>query len=361
MPNDSRAQGRSQQRQQPRQQQRSQPKKDATERIFEIADAPMAEGMSPVLRAEIDIAISTAKRYPRSVTAVVDEIRSIAKLNADVASSCFYAMPPRGDDDEITGPSVRFAEICASAWGNLRISAVILEIGFEWVQVVGIAHDLEKNMTYSAPVNRRILTKHGHRYSMDMIQTTTQAAVAIATRNATMKAVPRALTMPILAECMTLSITGGAGLEATRVKVAQAWKARGVNEEEMCAFAGVAGLLDIHEKHLIYLMGLWNRLKEGDTTMEAERERVRRRKEGRDEDVEDDGDAEVGMMGQTDPVETKPAAPSEPEAEREPGDDPDEDDGEPEVEQPEEPEQPATPAFSFDEPAKGKGKKKTGK
>jgi predicted phage-related endonuclease len=74
-------------------------------------------------RAEIDVQIATAKPVPAQRQGVARLRAQLATLDVETAEQCFYVLP-RGKTVE--GPSVRLAEILASAWGNLRYGAEIL-------------------------------------------------------------------------------------------------------------------------------------------------------------------------------------------------------------------------------------------
>ena len=115
----------------------------------ELIRAPNA--LEQVSRAEIDIQISTAKRFPRDEVAVPHKIEKTALRSRESAQEMFYALT-RGKGDKakpILGPSVRFAEIVATKWGNLRIQTRVMDVGDKDVTVCAIAHDLETNVAVS--------------------------------------------------------------------------------------------------------------------------------------------------------------------------------------------------------------------
>jgi hypothetical protein len=67
---------------------------------------------------ELDIQINTAKAYPRSVKSFLEEAKMLATANQETAASCFYSLPRKdknGKQVQITGPSIRLAEIAAYA------------------------------------------------------------------------------------------------------------------------------------------------------------------------------------------------------------------------------------------------------
>ena len=123
----------------------------------EIIEIKQAEVIQHLERAEVDVQISTAMRYPMHKTRdqindIVEQITTIATLDPETAESCFYVMQRgRGADAKtIEGVSVRFAEIVAHSWGNLRIQTRIVGNDGRFVTAQAICHDLEKNVAYSA-------------------------------------------------------------------------------------------------------------------------------------------------------------------------------------------------------------------
>src|ERR1043165_7764854 len=99
--------------------------------------------LSLITKAEIDVQISTAKAYPRSLTKFIQKATSMATVSEGVAESCAYALPRGGKTLE--GPSVRLAEIVVSSYGNVRAGARIIYKDNKIVRAQGICHDLEGN------------------------------------------------------------------------------------------------------------------------------------------------------------------------------------------------------------------------
>src|SRR3954464_1853056 len=135
---------------------------------------------------EIGREIATAKRFPRSVTTFMRRAKEMATLTPEIAASCIYALPRKenGRQKNIEGPSARLAEICASAWGNLRAEGKVLGNDDQFVTARGTAWDVESNVAIAYEVKRRITTSKGDRYGADMIGVTGNAAASIALRNA---------------------------------------------------------------------------------------------------------------------------------------------------------------------------------
>ena len=95
-------------------------------------------------KSEIDMQVATAHKYPRSVKRFRDETLAMVTLNENVAQECIYSLPRDGKN--IEGPSARFAEVVASAWGNSRAGARVVSDAGDFVTAQGVFHDLERNV-----------------------------------------------------------------------------------------------------------------------------------------------------------------------------------------------------------------------
>ncbi|MDV2922695.1 hypothetical protein, partial [Klebsiella pneumoniae] len=88
-----------------------------------------------------------------------NEVLQMVTLNEKVAGECIYALPR--DGKTIEGPSARFAEVVASAWGNGRAGARVVSDQGEFVTAQGVFHDLQRNVAITYEVQRRITNKQG--------------------------------------------------------------------------------------------------------------------------------------------------------------------------------------------------------
>jgi len=157
------------------------------------------DGMIAMInRSEIEQQIATARRFPRSIKKFRDEALQMVTLSESVAEQCIYALPR--DGKTIEGPSARFAEVVASAWGNCRAGSRVVNDQGDFVTAQGVFHDLERNVAITYEVQRRITDKYGKRYKPDMIGVTANAACSIALRNAILKGVPKAFWEDMYAE-----------------------------------------------------------------------------------------------------------------------------------------------------------------
>lgn len=240
-------------------------------------------------RSEIDMQVATAHKFPRSIKRFRNEALQMVTLNESVAESCIYALP-RGDKT-IEGPSARFAEVVASAWGNCRAGARVVSDQGDFITAQGMFYDCERNVGLTYEVQRRITDKRGNRFNADMIGVTGNAASSIALRNAILKGVPKAFWDDMYQAARAVVMGDFSTLANRRADALKAFISLGISNEQVFAKLGVEGAHDITLEHLVTLRGLITALKEGDTTPEQAF-------------AADDGAAK----------QTKPAEPKNPEA-----------------------------------------------
>lgn len=236
----------------------------------EIVDrevAPSGTALDTVTRAEIDMQIATAKRYPRSIERFKKTALDIALCDEETAMSCYYVMPRDGKN--IEGPSIRTAEIIASTWGNVRYGSRIVEEGERHVTAQGMCHDLESNNAVTVEVTRRITNKNGQRYGDDMIGVAKQAACSIALRNAIFKVIPQVYAKQIYEKAKEFVLKSAEVAGKSR-QDAVAWFAKaGATEAQVLAFLGRRKVNEVTAEDVVTLRGLATAIKDGDTTVEA--------------------------------------------------------------------------------------------
>lgn len=240
-----------------------------------VADEEVLEASGPssialVGDTEIDMQVATARRFPRSIAAFMRRAQEMATLNTEIAASCIYALPRKenGKQKNIEGPSARLAEICASAWGNLRAEGKVLGHDGEFVTARGTAWDVETNVVIAYEVKRRITTSGGATYNADMIGVTGNAGASIALRNAILKAIPTPFWKPIYNACRKVVAGDAKTFVSRRDGMLHEFGIMGVTEERLCAALGLKGKLDITLDHMATLAGFYTALKDGDTTIE---------------------------------------------------------------------------------------------
>jgi hypothetical protein len=216
-------------------------------------------------RAEIDIQITTARRYPRSIVGFKRQALEMATLDEDTAGSMFYVLPRSGK--KIEGPSVRLAEVVGSAWGNMRYGARVVEIGDHYVTAQGAAFDLEKNLACTVEVRRRITDRNGRRYNDDMIGVTANAACSVALRQAIFKVVPFAYVKSIYEEAKKASLGNALTMEQRRQRALDWYAKIGAKPEHVLRILGRKGVDDITVDDLVTLQGFRTAIQDGETTL----------------------------------------------------------------------------------------------
>jgi len=224
---------------------------------LEVAPAPVLEAQT---RAEIDIQIATAKRYPRQLSRARERVLEMATATQETAEACFYALPRGGQI--ITGPSARLAEIVASAYGNVRAGARIVAIEERYVTAQGVCHDLERNVFASTEVKRRIVDVYGKRYNDDMIMVTSNAACAIALRNAVFKVIPMSLFAAELAKIRRVAAGDERTMKERLAALVEWYAEQGVSEEQLCAQVGRRSIEDFTLEDVALLRDIANAIKD---------------------------------------------------------------------------------------------------
>ena len=221
---------------------------------------------TPMARAEIESQIATARAYPRNITAFKDKLMSMANLDRSTAEGCYYALPR--DGRTISGPSVRFAEIALSCYGNCIAQADVVREDDKFVYAVGMCRDLENNVAVRMTVRRRITKKNGRRYNDDMIATTANAACAIALRNAIFKIVPAAYIKEAFDQVKETAVGDAGSFANRRAEVLARLMKLGVAEERVLSILRRPSVDDITVSDVAVLIGLGTAVHDGETTLD---------------------------------------------------------------------------------------------
>ncbi len=222
-------------------------------------------------RDELDVAVTTAKAYPRNIEAFLNETKSQVSISPEIARSMWYSIPRKdasGKTIAIEGPSIRLAEVVLSSWGNIRVQARIREINDTHIVAEAIVFDMEKNIAVCKEARRRIINKEGLRFSDDMIQQTAQAAMSIAMRNALFTIIPRVYIDEILRYAKEISMLHPKEKKKSLLeRFADAvlkFKKFNITKEILMKHLNIKNDEEFTEKHLQYLWGLYNSLEVGD-------------------------------------------------------------------------------------------------
>jgi len=273
---------------------------DDLEREVEAVEG--ASTLAAINKSEIDSQVATAKAYPRSIKKFLNEARQMVTLTEEIAGECTYMLPRSGK--KISGPSARFAEIVASAWGNCRAGARIVEEHERFIVAQGVFNDVQRNVVITYEVRRRITNKDGGRYNDDMIGVTANAACSIAMRNAVLRGIPKAFWKTLHDEAIRTSRGDSATLTHRRDAMFKAFADYGASEREILALIGVEGKDDITLDNLLELRAIYTAVKDGDTTIEQllDRAEPSRSKVARS-DIND-------LLIPAEPVSDNPSAPT---------------------------------------------------
>lgn len=228
--------------------------------------------LEAVARAEIDIQVTTAKRYPREVPAAVARALEMATATPDIAAECFYVLKRKdnrtGKVTTISDASIRLAEIFACTWGNLAYGFRAIEDQGTAVIVEGMCVDYETNVRCSKPVRRNVLDRNGRRYSEDMVTMTTMAAGSIACRNAIFGVIPGVYKTQVLNAAKKAAVGEAKSFAARRDKALAYFGKLGVDQARVLGVLGHEAVDAITEEDVQTLLGLATAIRDGDTTLE---------------------------------------------------------------------------------------------
>lgn len=233
------------------------------EKIQTEIEPTKSESLGAIIRAEMDAQLDRANMNPRNIEKVLEDAYFMATQDKDIASACFYCLPK--DGKILSGISVRFAEIIANCWGNIRAGARIISNDGKRVVAQAICIDLEKNTGMSIEVERSIIDKNGKKYREDLIVSTSNAACSIALRNSIFKVVPTVLTLKLQERIKEFSL-GTEDFEQAKQSVIEEIISNGVTAKQILTVLGKENLDDITPDHVFSLKGIINAIKDGDTT-----------------------------------------------------------------------------------------------
>lgn len=236
--------------------------------IIEIKQADMIQAIN---RAEIDIQVSTAKQFPRDISATLNKIATYATMDKETAEDCFYVLRRKGSngqDSVIEGLSVRMAEIIAGCWGNIRVQTRIIGNDGKMITAQAICHDLETNFAVSKEVKRRITDRNGRTFSEDMQVVTGNAAASIAFRNAVLAVIPKAVTKKVVNEVKQVALGQAIDLDTAKANCLANFAKAGVTEDMILQYLGINSVAEIDKEAIFELRATWNAIKEGTTTVQ---------------------------------------------------------------------------------------------
>ena len=244
----------------------------------EEKDAPEVLSITPTTaesleRAAIDVAVSTARRYPRTIKQFQVDLETWATATEEIARECFYVLEREnrstGRRTQIIGPSVRFAELVLAAYRNLAVDVRIEGDDGSRITVVAVARDMERNIGARVPVVRRVTDRRGNRYSDDVVNVTIQAAASIAKRNAIMGVVPRALWASVYGKAMSLARGDALSMHERLSNAVKAMASVGVREDRLLAFLQRPSMADVTAEDLLIARLAYDEIRRGERDPES--------------------------------------------------------------------------------------------
>jgi hypothetical protein len=122
------------------------------------------------------------------------------------------------------------------------VEARIVEVGFDTVRAQGTFFDCERNAGVRIEVTRRIVDSKGRRYSIDMIATTCNAAVAIARRDAILAGIPKSYFNTLSAEVKRVALGDIKTLPQKRTEALEYFHRFGITDQQI--------IEHFHRKHV---------------------------------------------------------------------------------------------------------------
>lgn len=229
---------------------------------FDLEVAPIES----ITRAEIDVQISTAHQFPRSLQQFYKRAEAMVTLDEDTAASCLFKITRGGK--AIEGESIRMAEIVASCYGNLRSAVQISGYTPTRVSVRAVCHDLETNNFIAVEKQAKTTYSDGRPYNEDMAIMIANATISKALRDAIFRVVPKALLKPLIEKAKLVAVGTAETLKLRRTKAMTWVTGLKIDKTRVFSVLGVVGEEDIGLEQLETLTGLRTAIKEGDQTVD---------------------------------------------------------------------------------------------
>jgi len=239
--------------------------------VSETMEAVPATTLELMQRAEIDVQITTAKKYPRNIKSFLGKATTLATVDVDTAVSCIYRRPVGKENGRMRfaeGESIRLAEIVAASYGNLRYQGVISEVTPRYVKAIGMAHDLETNVAVKAEVAEPTVTRTGQPYSEAMRIVVAKAAQSKAIRDAIFRVVPKSLCHPIINACKQVIAGDIKTVEERRAGVLTWISKLAIEPERVYAALGIETEQDLTVDLIELLVGIHTAIRNNDTSID---------------------------------------------------------------------------------------------
>jgi len=249
-------------------------------------EAPVAEALEILTKAEFDVLINAARANPRDVMFCRKQVQDVASADAETAASCFFALPRKRKTKEgkyenttIEGESIRMAEIVASMWQNVRTYKRILSLDRKTGTITAQAtvRDLEKITEATVEETKSIRDKDGSLFSEDRISMQGRSAESVAVSNAVFTVIPKAIFASVFKKIKAVATGEKEGtmdddfvqtsLPDRAANAVKYFVNLGVAEQAVYDLLKVEDMDHITNDDLEQLTGLRTALSEGDTKL----------------------------------------------------------------------------------------------
>lgn len=223
------------------------------------------------MKAELDVAITTAQAFKRDINYFMQECIAIITRSDEIAASCIYALPRKMKNEKtglyeqgfIRGKSIRLAEIILSNYENLTVASRIISVSPKTVTVEGLCWDLQKRTKYTAEVTENVNGTHGDAQKLAIGSATSKAV-----RNAIFKIVG-----PLADDLYRAAVAHAVGTQKTfpviREKTFNRMKVLGISIEKILAFYGKESIEDFTPDLMEEITGIGTAIKNGDLKIDS--------------------------------------------------------------------------------------------
>lgn len=215
-----------------------------------------------------------ARDTPRDFEAAIDKTVQFFSRKESRAAKAYYTIPREGK--QISGPSIRLAEVLASNMGNLHISTITRPIlpTDKMVTTVSMAIDLESRSVFVEEVSVGIVYNNGRRYTDSMILTATMACRSKSYRNAVFRMVGKLIAEEIqeeVREAVTAKIKQDKTVTAPdrMIKAGEEISRRTKGKygaKDLVLLFGKSSIDEVTADDVAAVSGYWNAVSDGETT-----------------------------------------------------------------------------------------------
>jgi hypothetical protein len=256
-----------------------------------VGEKLVKEGLT-ISRIENESQQVMAIQKPRDEQKVSEGMLAELEAIPEFASKAYYSIPYKNEDGGTTfveGPSIKLSMAIARRWGNCANGARVIDDNDERILVEGVFIDYETNMRTlrQVSVSKTVWSKNTKSYfriKPDRLNMAIQAGMSKAVRNAILASLPISIIELCFQKAKKLAIgtkvvtpKGGApvvtGPSSTEIKAkillaAKAFIGMGVDKKLVDAYIENSSQ-ETDEDLLAHLRGLYNAIKDGQTTADA--------------------------------------------------------------------------------------------